>query len=96
MPLLSKQAIPTPSDLSLCVCVCVYSVSFVRHSLKQAQNYLKERPGINETDIDTQVHSHEYEGGGGGGGADRHMYTFTATNSNRPHTEEIFCQQLTG
>ena len=29
--------------------------SFVKHSLEQAQSYLKERPGINETDIDTQV-----------------------------------------
>ena len=29
--------------------------SFVKYSLKQAQTYLNERPGINEADIDTQV-----------------------------------------
>ena len=34
--------------------ICV--PSFVKYSLEQAQTYLKERPGINEADIDTQVY----------------------------------------
>ena len=29
----------------------------MKYSLQEAQKYLKERPGINEADIDTQVYA---------------------------------------
>lgn len=43
--------------VSIFLCLCIYTdvPSFVKYSLKQAQTYLNERPGINEADIDTQV-----------------------------------------
>ena len=56
-PLPLPLPLPPPLSLSLSPSLS----SFVTYSLDKAQSYLKERPGINEADIDTQVlwdHTH--------------------------------------